>query len=133
MRRKSRELALQLLFQSEFSEPIRLDELIRSQEHPEQYSADIQLYAKELVRGVQSNKNEIDSAIQAQSAHWKIDRMATIDRNLLRLAIYEMKFSPAPLNPAIAINEALEIAKVYSGTESTGFINGLLDQIAKSL
>lgn len=133
MRRKSRELALQLLFQSEFSEPLRLDELIKAQETPSDYPADIQLYAKELIQGVKHHQSAIDSLIQKHSAHWKLDRMATIDRNLLRVAIYEMKFSPAPLSPGIVINEALEIAKIYSGTDSASFLNGLLDQVARGL
>jgi N utilization substance protein B len=133
MRRKSRELALQLLFQSEFAEPLRMDQLIGAQEEPVELNADIQQYASELVRGVQSHREAIDSLIQRHSAHWKLDRMATIDRNLLRLAVYEMKFSPSPLTPAIVINEALEVAKIYSGTDSAGFINGLLDQVAKGL
>lgn len=133
MRRKSRELALQLLFQSEFTEPLRLEDLIKSQEEPQEYSADIQLYAKDLIRGVQTHKAAIDGLIQQHSAHWKLDRMATIDRNLLRLAVFEMKFASSPLTPAIVINEALEIAKIYSGTDSSGFINGLLDQVAKGL
>ncbi len=133
MRRKSRELALQLLFQSEFTEPLRLEDLINSQEEPAEYPADIQLYAKELVQGVKNHKVAIDSLIQRHSAHWKLDRMATIDRNLLRLAVFEMKFASSPLTPAIVINEALEIAKIYSGTDSSSFINGLLDQVAKGL
>lgn len=133
MRRKSREIALKLLFQSEFSEPLRVDDFIRTQESAEDYPPDIQSYAKDLIGGVQKFKTEIDSLIQKNSAHWKLDRMATIDRNLLRIAIYEMKFSSSPLSPAIAINEALEIAKIYSGTESSSFINGLLDQVARGL
>ena len=133
MRRKSRELALQLLFQSEFTEPLRLEEIIQAQETSEEYSPDIQLYTKELVRGVRAHKAEIDSLIQKHSAHWKLDRMATIDRNLLRVAVYEMRFAPSPVSPAIVINEALELAKIYSGTDSSGFINGLLDQVAKGL
>ena len=133
MRRKSRELALQLLFQSEFTEPLRIEDIIKAQESTESFPADIQLYAKDLVRGVEENKAAIDSLIQSHSAHWKLERMATIDRNLLRLAVYEMKFSASPLTPAIVINEALEIAKIYSGTDSSSFINGLLDQVAKGL
>ena len=133
MRRKSREIALQVLFQSEFTEPLRVEDLIKAQDISDECPPDIQKYAKDLIQGVQLHKNEIDSVIQKHSAHWKLDRMATIDRNLLRIAVYEMKFSNSPLTPAIVINEALEIAKIYSGTDSTSFINGLLDQVAKGL
>ncbi len=134
MRRKSRELALKQLFQSEFSEPLRIEDIIRTQEaSADEFTADIKHYAKDLIQGIHTHKNEIDSLIQKNSAHWKLDRMATIDRNLLRIAIYEMKFAPTPLSAGIAINEALEIAKIYSGTDSASFINGLLDQIARGL
>lgn len=133
MRRKSRELALQLLFQSEFSEPLRIEDIVSAQENNDDFSTDIKTYAQELVRGVRVYRGEIDSIIQSHSAHWKLDRMATIDRNLLRLAIYEMKFASSPIKPAIVINEAMEIAKIYSGTESSGFLNGLLDQVAKGI
>lgn len=133
MRRQSRELALKLLFQSEFSEPLKMDELLKTQDPSTDFTADVQLYAKELVRGVQSHQSDIDKVIQQFSANWKLDRMATIDRNLLRVAIYELKFAPTPLSPSIAINEAIEIAKIYGGTDSSSFINGILDQVARSL
>jgi len=133
MRRKSRELALKLLFQSEFSEPLRLDELLKTQDSSVEFSADVQLYAKELIHGVQENRSEIDKVIQQFSSNWKIDRMATIDRNLLRVAIFELKFATTPLSPSIIINEAIEIAKIYGGTDSSSFVNGILDQVARSL
>lgn len=133
MRRKSRELALQLLFQSEFAEPLQIQDIINANEESVEYPADIQIYAKDLVRGVRVFRGEIDSLIQQHSAHWKLDRMATIDRNLLRLAVFEMKFAQPPLAPGIVINEAIELAKIFSGTDSSGFINGLLDQVAKGL
>jgi N utilization substance protein B len=88
-------------------------------------------YADELIRGVQKSKAEIDAKIQSSSQHWKVDRMATIDRNILRVAVYEMRFSPAPLKENIVINEAVEIAKKFGTTDSASFVNGLLDQIAK--
>lgn len=133
MRRQSRELALKLLFQSEFSEPLKMEDLLKTQDPHTEFAAEVQLYAKELVRGVQQNQADIDKLIQQFSSNWKIDRMATIDRNLLRVAIYELKFSPNPLAPSIAINEAIEIAKVYGGTDSSSFINGILDQVARGL
>jgi N utilization substance protein B len=88
-------------------------------------------YADELIRGVQKHKAEIDSKIQSSSAHWKMDRMATIDRNILRVSVYEMRFAATPLKENIVINEAVEIAKKFGTTESASFVNGLLDQIAK--
>jgi N utilization substance protein B len=88
-------------------------------------------YADDLIRGVQQNKPAIDAKIQSSSAHWKMDRMATIDRNILRVAVYEMRMAPEPLKENIVINEAVEIAKKFGTTESASFVNGLLDQIAK--
>ena len=88
-------------------------------------------YADLLVNGVQAHKSEIDSKIQSSSAHWKLDRMATIDRNILRIAVYEMKFAKDLIKENIAINEAVEIAKKYGTTDSSSFVNGLLDQVSK--
>ncbi|AFY00729.1 transcription termination factor nusB [Bdellovibrio bacteriovorus str. Tiberius] len=89
-------------------------------------------YADLLVTGVKSNKEAIDSKIQASSAHWKVERMATIDRNILRIAVYEMRFAADPIKENIAINEAVEIAKKYGTSDSGGFVNGLLDQVGKA-
>jgi len=89
-------------------------------------------YADEIIRGVQDNKGDIDNKIQMASAHWKVDRMATIDRNILRIAVYEMLVASPPLKQNIVINEAVEIAKKFGTTESASFVNGLLDQVAKA-
>jgi N utilization substance protein B len=88
-------------------------------------------FADDLIQGVQSNKAAIDSKIQASSSHWKVERMATIDRNILRVAVFEMRFAPSPLKENIVINEAVEIAKKFGTTDSASFVNGLLDQVAK--
>jgi N utilization substance protein B len=89
-------------------------------------------FADGLIRGVQVQKTAIDAKIQAVSTHWKLERMATIDRNILRVAVYELCFTPNPLKENIIINEAVEIAKKFGTTESASFVNGLLDQIAKA-
>lgn len=130
LRRQSRELALQVLFQTEFAPQISYGTFLEVFEH--QLDHQIIAYAEELVSGVQNFKVEVDAKIQSSSAHWKVDRMATIDRNILRIAVYEMKFSKDPLKENIAINEAVEIAKKYGTTESASFVNGLLDQIGRS-
>lgn len=142
MRRHSRELALQILFQTEFAPQIPLShilDLYRSsyemESSPE--TSDIKFdnetlgYAQELIEGVMKNKTAIDQKIQAVSQHWKIDRMATIDRNILRIAVFEMIVKTDRLQPHIVINEALEIAKKYGTTDSASFINGVLDQAKK--
>lgn len=134
MRRNSRVLALKQLFQSEFSDPLRIEDIIRTLESSsDEYSLEIKKYAKELIDGIRNNRSDIDGLIQKNSAHWKIERMSAVDRNLLRIAIFEMKYAIPILSPGIAINEAIEIAKIYSGTDSASFINGILDQIARGL
>ena len=129
MRRQSREIALQTLFQTEFAPQVSYSHLldILGETHDKEVIA----YADEIVVGVQTYKPEIDNKIQSSSAHWKVDRMATIDRNIARIAVWEMMFARDAVKPNIAINEAIEIAKKYGSTESPGFLNGLLDQVAK--
>ena len=82
-----------------------------------------------LVRGTVDKRPEIDRVIESKSAHWKLSRMPLVDRNILRLAIYEMGLSVVP-SPVI-IDEALELARQFSSDESLAFINGILDAINK--
>lgn len=129
MRRHSRELALQVLFQTEFAPQISEKDLFEVLGAAQ--DAETLEFANDLIQGVHARKAEIDAKIQSSSAHWKVDRMATIDRNILRVAVYEMCFVPSPLKENIIINEAVEIAKKFGSTESASFVNGILDQIAK--
>lgn len=130
MRRKSREMAVQSLFQSEFAPQVNIRDLISTSEIMD-VDQDSLKYAQELVDGIREKKSEIDSRIQKASQHWKLERMASVDRNILRLAVYEMEFSTSPIQPAVAINEAIEIAKIFGTSDSASFINGILDQIRK--
>ena len=129
-RRQARELALQILFQTEFAPQISYQTFLEVFE--QSVEPEVTEYAQLLVSGVQRNKEAIDSKLQASSAHWKVERMATIDRNILRIAVYEMKFASDPIKENIAINEAVEIAKKFGTTESGSFVNGLLDQVSKA-
>lgn len=131
MRRHARELALQVLFQLEFSPGVSASELLDLVGAA--IDKDSVHYAQTLVEGVQKEKTRIDAIIQSASSHWKVERMALVDRNLLRLAVFEMKFAGEPLKPNIVINEAIEIAKKFGSTDSSAFVNGLLDQIGKEL
>src|SRR6185312_7873996 len=97
------------------------------------FAQDVIDYADLLINGVKEHRDAIDAQIQSTSQHWKMSRMAIVDRNILRMAVFEMKFMAAPLKPSIAINEDVELAKRYSTTESSSFVNGLLDQVAKEL
>jgi N utilization substance protein B len=135
LRRRSRELALQLLFQTEFLpdgfDPSHARDLFR------RFSADFEVdketsdYGGQLFMGIASRLKEIDGIIQSQSAHWKISRMGLVDLSVMRICVFEMKFMDPPITPSVAINEAVEIAKTYGSTESSSFVNGILDQVAR--
>lgn len=132
-RHKSRERSVQVLYQWDLvghSIDTTIEsyyECLSSPEEERPPSAD--LFMAELVRGVVGRVKEIDANIARHSEHWRIERMPAVDRNILRLAIYEMIAGISPA--AIAIDEALKLAKRYSGDESIPFINGVLDSIRK--
>lgn len=128
-KRQARELALQILFQTEFTTPVPYQDFLGLFES--KVESEVLEYADDLIRGVKARSQEIDSVIQSASQRWKIDRMAMVDRNLLRMAVFEMKFLPSPLKPSIVINEAVDLAKKFGTNESGAFVNGILDQIRK--
>jgi N utilization substance protein B len=125
-RRRSRELALQVLYQMEHGtgagEALELFEANFSA--PERLMA----HVRELVVGIAEHGPELDEALGRASRSWRVERMGRVDRNILRLAAYEMLFVPE-VPPRVAINEAVELAKRYAGEESPGFINAVLDSL----
>jgi N utilization substance protein B len=128
-RRKARECALQILFELEFNaaDP---QALVRQYWGQQKATDDVRTYAGWLVERILAQRAEIDTAIQSASENWRLARMGVVDRNILRIAVCEMLYEPA-LAPAIVINEAIEIAKRYSGQESATFVNGILDAVRK--
>ena len=130
MRRQSREIALQILFQIEYAPQITFDQLLALFENKIEASA--LKYADSIIQGVQKSRSEIDLKIQEASRHWKLERMGGVDRNILRLAVYEMFYADEKIEPKIVINEAIEIAKIYGSQESSAFVNGLLDQVTRN-
>ncbi len=132
-RRKARECALQMLFAADVSE-IRPDQLVRLYWR-ELGEVDVEEAAREfatrLATGTIAHKDELDERIRLRAEHWRISRMAIVDRNVLRLAVYEFLYEPTPRT--VAINEALEIARRFSTYEATQFINGILDAIKRDL
>lgn len=132
-RRKARECALQMLFAADVSE-IRPDQLVRLYWR-ELGETDVEEAAREfatrLATGTIAHKDELDERIRLRAEHWRISRMAIVDRNVLRLAVYEFLYEPTPRT--VAINEALEIARRFSTYEATQFINGILDAIKRDL
>jgi N utilization substance protein B len=132
-RHRSRKRALQVLFEWDLRRE-SIDRAIQhyydslySEEQEKQPKPD--KFMEELARGTAAASPEIDKQIEARAANWRLDRMAVVDRNILRLAIYELGLSQVPA--VIIIDEALELAKQFSNPESLSFINGVLDAIYK--
>jgi len=132
-RRKARECALQMLFAADISEA-RVDELVRlfwSELSDPDVEEPAREFATRLATGTLAHLVELDERIRSRAEHWRISRMAIVDRNILRLAVYEFMHEPTPRT--VAINEALEIARRFSTYEATQFINGILDAIKRDL
>jgi transcription antitermination protein NusB len=131
-RRKGRELAMQMLFQSDVGK--QTPEQVRATfwKAGDAVEGEVRGFAEDLFRVATENQEKIDELLVANSKHWRLERMPAVDRNLLRMAVGEMigfKGTPFP----IVINEALEIGRRYSAPESINFLNGLLDAVAHSL
>ena len=131
-RRKAREYALQILFRLDFTE-----KGIDSKDLEEFWSdkealGEVRKFAEELVRGTLNKLDDLDTMIEKVTENWLLKRMAAVDRNILRLSAYEL-FYKKDIPPAVTINEAIEIAKKFSSTESAPFINGVLDKLAREL
>ena len=130
-RRKAREYALQLLYQWEGERPAPAALLPEFWRH-QKAAASTRQFTEKLFTGTVAMLGEIDPLIVAHAEHWRLDRMAAIDRNLLRLAVFEMRAHPRTA-PAVIIDEAIEIARRFSGAESAEFVNGVLDAVRKAL
>jgi len=130
-RRKAREETLRILFRLEF-ENKQIEKTLDQYWKNKKASEEIKEYSTWLVNGVISDQAKIDNIIQQVSEHWRISRMALVDRNILRMAVFELLYEEN-IAPAIVINEAIEIAKKYSGEEAATFVNGILDAIRKDL
>ncbi|HEX3569702.1 MAG TPA: transcription antitermination factor NusB [Acidobacteriaceae bacterium] len=131
-RRKSRELAMQMLFQGDLGKQDhdQVRELFwRSRDDVDEETRG---FAEDLYRVAETREKEIDELIQTHAQNWRLERMAAVDRNLLRAAVAEMLGYPATPAPII-INEALEIARRYAAPESVQFLNGVLDAISRTV
>jgi len=126
-RRNARERALQILFQLEFDETPP-DRIFLQYWQDKKVSEDERRHCESLVEGISAHRSRIDDIIQSVSENWRVSRMVLVDRNILRIAAYEL-FWGERLAPGIVINEAIEIAKKYSGEQSAAFINGILDAL----
>lgn len=128
-RTQSREFALQILYQIDIRNDKSVDCLDAFWQTMEK-NVDVQVkdFTGELVRGVIDNMAEIDKKIVEYTTNWQIQRMAVVDRNILRLSCYELVFRQ-DIPPKVSINEAVELAKKYSGPDAGKFVNGILDKI----
>lgn len=130
-RRKARECALQILFQIEFN-PADPKDLLKVYWQHQKASREVREYGTWIVETMLAHGRAVDEAIQAASKNWRLARMAVVDRNILRIAVCELLYERT-LVPAIVMDEAIEIAKRYSGEESAVFVNGVLDAVVRSL
>ena len=136
-RRRAREAALQFLFQDDFLDRGRSTNAAELDERFDAFSLLYQVnkkarpYARTLIGGIFEKLEEIDGAIGAHATNWRLERIAATDRNLLRVAIFELLFGD-DVPAQVAINEAVEIAKRFGTQESPAFINGVLDAVQQS-
>ncbi len=138
-RRQAREVALQALFQMDLNRSYE----DMTPEAQETFAVDAALgecpplsdrdreYARVLVHGTRENLIAIDHLITISSREWKVERMAGVDRNITRIAVYEMKFGADKLTPSIVINEAVELAKKFGTDDSGRYVNGILGEMVK--
>ena len=126
-RRKSRECALQVLFQLNITKQEAIKALSQFQEH---FSSDGEAdeFLKRLVLGVLDHRQELDRLIEQYSENWRLDRINIIERNILRMALFELLYCEE-IPPKVTINEAIDLGKRYGSGDSGGFINGILDRI----
>lgn len=132
-RRLAREWVVQFLFQTEFN-PENLEQALAdfwNDEEKKPVERD-RTYVDEVVRGCIEKQREVDRTISKYTDNWDVDRLGVLDRVVLRVAVYEMFFR-GDIPPVVSINEAVEIAKAYSGRKSGRFVNGVLDRIQKEL
>ena len=128
-RRKSRIIAVQLLYQIQLTDA-RATDVINQFWRSHETSDELRPFAEMLVQNTTANLAAIDSVIQATSKNWKLHRMPVVDLSILRCATYEILYCE-DIDAATSINEAVEIAKIYSTPDSPKFINGILDNIRK--
>ncbi len=130
-RRKSREAALQILYKIDLSK-LEPKEAMKVYWRHYPSTEDVEDFANQIVDGVVRNRLEVDKLLEDHSTHWKLSRMACVDRNILRMAVYELMYCH-DIPHSVTLNEAIEIAKKYGTEESGAFINGVLDNIAKAI
>lgn len=131
-RTKAREFALQILYQINITKEgpqVCFDDFWKNRENTSE--ASVKEFAEKIVLGICERKKEIDSIISEAAENWQLDRMAVVDRNILRIASYELLYRE-DIPPKVSINEAIDMAKKYGDKDSGKFVNGILDKINKT-
>jgi N utilization substance protein B len=134
-RRRARAAALQMLYQSEVGRSTAheaIETYWPAHDPDAEVAEPLRGFANALVRGTLDRVTEIDAVLSAHTQNWRVERMAVIDRLVLRLAVYEF-LAETNTPPRVVINEALELARSYSGEEAVAFVNGVLDAVRKEL
>ena len=131
-RRQAREIAAQFLYQHDLISGALDETLPLFWQTQNDVAEPTRKFAEELVRGTVEHRAEIDEKIQKYTEHWELQRIAAVDRNILRLAIFEMLYRD-DIPPVVSINEAVDIAKKFSTRESGAFVNGILDRLRADL
>lgn len=129
-RTKARECALKILYAIDITDDEPKKCIDSFWKNHEESDVELETFANTLVLGVSKNKDAIDKLISAHATNWQLDRMAVIDRNILRFATYELLYMEE-IPPKVSINEAIDIAKRYGDNDSGKFVNGVLDSINK--
>ncbi|MBU1869976.1 MAG: transcription antitermination factor NusB [Candidatus Omnitrophica bacterium] len=128
-RTQAREFALQVLYQMEMTHDkhdVALDNFWSSRD--EEVDEEVKIFTANLVKGTSENVTEIDDKITLYATNWKLERMAAVDRNVLRMSCFELIFRE-DIPPKVSINEAVDLAKKYSGIEAGKFVNAILDKV----
>ena len=131
VRRRGREISLQILYKMDITK-ISLDDALATFSENFSVKKESWAFAELLTKGVCNNLDEINSLVEDQSQHWKLDRMPVTDRNIIRIAAYELLHMD-DIPSKVTLNEAIELGKTYGSEESSAFINGILDKIHKNL
>jgi len=129
-RRKAREHALQILFQLDVGKEKPSAAILKNFWAEYRPDDDVKAFAEEIVKGTYKNLAEINKLIHQCAKNWRLERMAVVDRNVLRIAVYEILYR-MDIPTSVTINEAIEIAKKYGTDESGAFVNGILDKVAR--
>jgi transcription antitermination protein NusB len=130
-RTRARERALQALYQIDVAAEGIDEALAAFWRSFEPVEREVREQAEAMVRGVAEHRRQVDEAIEEASSNWRLDRMARVDRNVLRLAVYELVRTDVPVK--VVINEAIELGKKFGSESSGAFVNGVLDRVAAGL